>query len=79
MHELAINLVCYFDPNFAQLWKQLPHNGVMLILHLPTFWFAEKTPLLNQQQPKDTIHGKLALLNPDLQLTAPEFCQLFCT
>ena len=28
MHELAINLVRYLDPKFAQLWKQLPHNGV---------------------------------------------------
>ena len=27
MHELAISLTCYFDFKFAQLWKQLPHNG----------------------------------------------------
>ncbi len=28
MRELAITLVCYLDPKFAQLWKQLRHNGV---------------------------------------------------
>ena len=28
MHELAINLVCYLDPKFAQLWKQSPLSGV---------------------------------------------------
>ena len=28
MHELAINLVRYLDPKFAQLWKQSPPSGV---------------------------------------------------
>ncbi len=32
MHELAINLVCYLDPKFAQLGKQLPRNGVQDIV-----------------------------------------------